>query len=79
MEEVVELADSPNKMTDCNYEYHEKYDVQIQELDYGYMVRVGCKSFAIENKETLLSMITKYINNPIKIQKEFHNKTLIIK
>ena len=68
-----------NKMPCRNEEYHEKYDVQIQELDHGYMVKVGCKSFAIESKETLLNMITKYINNPIEVQKEFFNKTLTIK
>jgi hypothetical protein len=67
------------KIPCTNEAYHEKYDVQIQELDHGYMVRVGCKSFAIENKETLLNMITKYINNPAEVQKEFFNKTLTIK
>jgi hypothetical protein len=62
-----------------NEEYYEKYDIQIDELDYGYRVKVGCKGFAIESKETLLNMITKYINNPAEVQKEFFNKTLIIK
>lgn len=81
MEEIVQekAMNLSAKMPCTNEEYHEKYDVQIQELDHGYMVRVGCKSFAIESKETLLNMITKYINNPAEVQKEFFNKTLTIK
>lgn len=60
-------------------DYVENYSVSIDTLDHGYIIRVGCKSFSIESKETLLSMITKYINNPGELQKQFKNKTLIIK
>ena len=55
------------------------YDVRIETLDEGYVIRVGCKAFAIQNKEVLISMLTKYFNNPEELQKQFINKTLIIK
>ena len=57
----------------------EKYEINIEPLDLGYKVKVGCKSFAITSTETLINMLTKYLNNPGQTQKEFHNKTLIIK
>jgi hypothetical protein len=59
--------------------YVENHDIRIETLEYGYVLAVGCKRFAITDKETLLSMLTKYINNPAELQKQFHDKTLIIK
>jgi hypothetical protein len=59
--------------------YVENYEIKIETLEYGYVLAVGCKRFAITDKETLLSMLTKYINNPAELQKQYHNKTLIIK
>ena len=79
MEEVTERVS--NEALDCQpkEEYIENYEFTISTLDHGYMIRVGCKSFAIESKETLLNMVTKYFNNPGELQKQFRNKTLIIK
>lgn len=54
------------------------YEIRIETLEYGYVLAVGCKRFAITDKETLLSMLTKYINNPAELQKQYQNKTLII-
>jgi len=59
--------------------YVENYEIRIETLEYGYVLAVGCKRFAITDKETLLSMLTKYINNPAELQEQYHNKTLIIK
>jgi hypothetical protein len=58
--------------------YVENYEIRIETLEYGYVLAVGCKRFAITDKETLLSMLTKYINNPAELQKQYQNKTLII-
>ena len=59
--------------------YFENHEIRIETLEYGYVLAVGCKRFAITDKETLLNMLTKYINNPAEIQKQYHTKTLIIK
>ncbi len=59
--------------------YFENHEIRIETLEYGYVLAVGCKRFAISNKETLINMLTKYFNNPEELQKQFHNKTLIIK
>jgi hypothetical protein len=56
----------------------EKYDVSIETLDYGYKVRVGCKSFAITSTEILVNMLTKYLNNPGEVQQQFYQGKLEI-
>lgn len=39
-------------------------ELQIRQLDHGYMVVVGCQTFAIESKVTLLTRLIDYINDP---------------
>lgn len=52
------------------------YELRVQQLDRGYIVNVGCKSFAFENQEVMLGMITEYITNPNKTEDSFYNGTL---
>jgi hypothetical protein len=35
------------------------YDINIKQLSYGYVVNIGCQSFAIENSETLIKVTHK--------------------
>lgn len=44
-------------------------EIRIEQLAYGFIVRVGCKSFAIETKEQLIKKLTQYINNPEETEK----------
>ena len=74
MEEVPNPSGLPNGSF-----YFENHEIRIETLEYGYVLAVGCKRFAITDKETLLNMLTKYINNPKEVQQQFYNKTLIIK
>jgi hypothetical protein len=39
-------------------------DVQISQLDRGYIVVIGCQRFAIENASTLIAKLSEYILNP---------------
>jgi len=48
-------------------------------LDYGYAVNVGCQAFAIENVDTLINMIGKYLKDPKTVEKQWFNKQLKIK
>lgn len=38
--------------------------INIKALNAGYIVDVGCHSFAIETKQSLIDKLTQYINNP---------------
>lgn len=41
-----------------------KYEINIQPLDVGYVVRVGCQTIAFTNLEKMLFNLTDYLNNP---------------
>lgn len=38
--------------------------ITIREVHRGYIVEVGCHTFAFETKESMLSKITAYVNEP---------------
>lgn len=38
--------------------------INIEEVNRGYIVRVGCHTFAISTKEELTDKLLKYINKP---------------
>lgn len=53
-------------------------EINIRPLNHGYVVNIGCQTFAIESVEKLVSNLEKYLNSPIETEKEwFSNKTLI--
>ncbi len=54
------------------------YEIIIQPLDYGYMVRVGCKSFAFESRTHLLEKLSRYLEDPEGLQKKFLSNELFI-
>jgi len=38
--------------------------IRIEEVDLGFIVGVGCQTFAITEKEDLIKYLTNYINKP---------------
>lgn len=52
------------------------YSVEIRELDRGYTVHVGCKSFVVIDKDELISLLTMYINEPYTTEEKFYNGEL---
>ncbi len=44
------------------------FNIIIRELDHGYIIEVGCKTFAIESAERLMTLLNMYIISPAKIQ-----------
>jgi len=45
--------------------------ILIKQQTYGYFVEVGCATFAIETKETLIRVLSEYINAPSETEKKF--------
>lgn len=43
-----------------------KREITISPLDYGYIVKVGCQTFAIESDETLIENLAEYLRDPSK-------------
>jgi hypothetical protein len=48
----------------------------VQPLDHGYVIQVGCNSFAIESKERLIEKLAAYITDPAGTEMKWQNKTL---
>lgn len=52
------------------------HSINIEELDYGYILRVGCKSFAFIDKQLMLDYLTKYMDNPQEMENKYYNNEL---
>ena len=50
--------------------------IGIQEVNRGYVVTVGCHTFAFETKESLIEKLTGYINNPQNTEDKWFKKEL---
>lgn len=50
--------------------------IQIEQLNHGYIVTVGCQKFAIENREALLHRLASYLSNPEQIEREWQSGKL---
>lgn len=50
--------------------------IQIEQLNHGYVVVVGCQRFAIENKDALLHRLGSYLSDPGKVEEEWQSGKL---
>lgn len=50
--------------------------IQIDALDHGFIVQVGCQRFAIEDKGTLIGKLSEYINNPDATETKYNEGKL---
>lgn len=50
--------------------------VTIQEADHGYIVTVGCQSFALESRHRLLSILSEYLAYPDATEKKYREGKL---
>lgn len=56
------------------------YSINIEQLDFGYIVRVGCQTFAVESASKVITNLEAYLNDPKGIEKQWYaNKTLNFK
>jgi hypothetical protein len=51
--------------------------INIEQLHHGYIVRVGCHSFAIENKSRLIDKLSDYIQEPSLMEKKWFDGELL--
>lgn len=62
IEVAVPTPINPNKIRKIN----------IEEVNRGFIVRVGCHTFAISTKAELTTKLTEYINEPEKTEQKWH-------
>jgi len=50
--------------------------INIQQLSYGYIVNIGCQTFAIENAAQLITKLSAYILQPAETEKMWNEGKL---
>ena len=50
--------------------------INIEEVNRGFIVKVGCHTFAISTKAELTTKLTEYINEPNKTEKKWYEGDL---
>lgn len=51
-------------------------EINITQLDYGYIVKVGCKTFALDTPDKILFALKQYFRNPENTEHQFTKGTL---
>lgn len=54
-----------------NQQVLQEYELNIQFLSRGCVVRVGCKTIAFESVESAMKEINEYVNNTYETQKKW--------
>lgn len=52
-------------------------EINIRPLNYGYVVNIGCQTFAIESIEKLIINLETYLKNPNGTEKEWFSGNLL--
>lgn len=50
--------------------------ITIKQIDRGYIVKVGCKEFAVESADVLIGLLGQYIKSPDETERKFNENTL---
>lgn len=51
-------------------------EISIRQLSHGYMVQVGCQTFAIETPSALITKLSEYILNPTATERKWDKGVL---
>lgn len=53
------------------------YRITICQMDHGYMVEAGCKTFAIESAERLAGLLSAYLLKPSETLEKYFKGNLL--
>ena len=68
---MTEPIDAPQEYKPNQQELLREYEIQLQFLHRGCIVRVGCKSIAFETVESAMKEVNNYVNNTWEAQKKW--------
>lgn len=63
-----ETTTTQGPMNNCEPVIAKARQIRINPLNYGYLVEVGCQSFAIEDIDKLTKYLTLYLKSPNSIE-----------
>jgi hypothetical protein len=61
----------PEECRPSDKEALKHYDIKIEFLDRGCVIRVGCKSIAFEDTENAMDALVAYTKNPWELQQHW--------
>ena len=67
---------SPGMVGGLEYINTKMRDVNIKELSRGFVVKVGCQSYAFVTKAEMIEKLIEYINNPTETECKWNNGEL---
>jgi hypothetical protein len=73
-ENDVELE--PGPVGELEYISNKMREVNIKELSRGFVVKVGCQSYAFTKKSEMIGKLIEYINNPAETECKWNNGNL---
>lgn len=62
-------------------EYPARYkarEINIQPMNYGFVIRVGCQSFVFETAEKMIKNLDAYLADPEGVEKAWMTRTLVL-
>lgn len=57
----------------------EIFNVSIRQISYGYIVEVGCRTFAIEDSTRLIDLLGRYLKSPNEVHQLYNEGKLFQK
>lgn len=73
--EVAEPSVTPEESPDSD----KIRTLTVEQLNFGYIVRVGCHSFAIETHEKVSKLVGEYLANPSGTERKWYANTFELK
>lgn len=67
---------SPMPMQNMNNDYP-GYTIRIETIANGYLVYIGCKTFAFLNREHLVRALDAYLVDPAKVTADWENNKVL--
>lgn len=72
--DTTEAKDTEYKKGCTKQQLLSRYSIKIDFLSRGCIVNIGCKTIPFEKVEDAITEISRYVNNPEEVEKEYNEK-----
>ena len=76
-----DYSNRPNCNEDCDepmpHNPGRMHDLVIKQMDYGFLVKVGCQTLCIESKTNLIALFTEYVKDPQRVMNLYNEQKLV--
>lgn len=69
-----ELAEMPKEYKPSKQQALSQYEINIQFMSRGCVIRVGCKTIPFSSTEEAIAELQKYFDNPYDVQQQWSNQ-----